>query len=306
MTHLKVVMYHYVRDVAGTRFPGLKALATDAFRTQVANLKDRFEMASLESALAFLSGSYQPSRPLCLLTFDDGLDEHATTVTPVLADAEVEGVFLLPTACMAHGEVLPVHKNHCLMGNLGFEEYRRRFLAALAARGEVTELSEDETAAALKTYRWDTPEVKAFKYLVNYRIDDAVRVAVLNELFADVLGDEAAFAKDFYVTFAQSRHMQDAGMVLGGHTHRHPVLSACTPARQHDELKTSLGILKEHLSSQPRWPFAYPFGKRTTFDGGTLALLEELGYECAFTTEVGDAPPGTSRFEIPRVDTKDV
>ena len=79
---LRVVMYHYVRDLPRTRFPNLKGMLLDDFRHQVAELSTQFEMASVESAMDFMSGEYRPRRDLCLLTFDDGLKEHFTRCHP--------------------------------------------------------------------------------------------------------------------------------------------------------------------------------------------------------------------------------
>src|SRR6266850_5047152 len=99
-TRLNVVMYHYVRDLPGTRFPRIKGLMADDFRRQVAWLNERYEMATLESALALLAGSYQPKRDLCLLTFDDGLKDHYTEVLPLLAELRIEGLFFIITSCL--------------------------------------------------------------------------------------------------------------------------------------------------------------------------------------------------------------
>ena len=95
---LQVIMYHYVRDLPNTRFPRIKAMLTDDFRAQVAQLKARYEMATLESALDFLGGTYRPARDLCLLTFDDGLRDHYTDVLPILAEEQIQGLFFIITS----------------------------------------------------------------------------------------------------------------------------------------------------------------------------------------------------------------
>src|SRR5215472_11211452 len=92
---LRVVMYHYVRDLPRTQFPRLKGILLEDFRHQVNELSSQYEMASVESALDFMTGEYRPRRDLCLLTFDDGLKEHYTDVTPILAEKRIRGVFFL-------------------------------------------------------------------------------------------------------------------------------------------------------------------------------------------------------------------
>jgi peptidoglycan/xylan/chitin deacetylase (PgdA/CDA1 family) len=124
-------------------------------------------MATLESALAFIGGQYTPRRDLCLLTFDDGLREHAEFVFPMLAEHGIEGQFYVMTSVF-EGVVAAPHKNHFLMAYLGADEYSRRAEARLADLAP-TRLVVD-TARAVSTYRWDKPEVARFKYLVNFEL----------------------------------------------------------------------------------------------------------------------------------------
>ena len=79
---LHIVTYHYVRDLPRTAFPRIKGMLLSNFQKQVDQLCGAYEMATLDSAMAFLNGTYHPSRNLCLLTFDDGLKEHFSEVTP--------------------------------------------------------------------------------------------------------------------------------------------------------------------------------------------------------------------------------
>jgi peptidoglycan/xylan/chitin deacetylase (PgdA/CDA1 family) len=297
-------MYHYVRDVERTEFPGLNAISVEAFRDQVGQLKERYEMVGLERALDFLAGEYVPEGDICLLTFDDGLVDHYQTVSPILEEAGVQGVFHLPTACIEEGAVLAVHKNHFLMAHLGFEAYRERFLAEMRARGAKTSPKEDR-GRVREVYRWDAPEVAAFKYLINYELRPEVRDRLLLAVFTEVLGDESAFARRIYVSWEQAREMQAAGMSMGGHTHTHRVLSSLSASEQGLEIERCRKLTQARLSNQESWPFAYPFGKRTTYDESTISILSDVGFSCAFSTEVDSAQVGRDRWQIPRIDPRD-
>src|ERR1700676_1620118 len=156
---LHIVTYHYVRDLPRTRFPRIKGMLSQDFREQVKELAASFEMTTVESAVAFLQGSYHPSSDLCLLTFDDGLKEHYTEATPILAELGIQGVFHLVTGCLQDQCVAPVHMNHFLMASLPFDLYRGAFLKELDQTAENV-----EAEAARRAYPWDTPEVAEFKY----------------------------------------------------------------------------------------------------------------------------------------------
>jgi peptidoglycan/xylan/chitin deacetylase (PgdA/CDA1 family) len=306
-SQLHVVMYHYVRDLPRTRFPHLKGMLIDDFRAQVDELIARYEMASLETALAFLRGDYRATRDLCLLTFDDGLQEHWATVTPLLAERGVQGLFFIITAALEERRVAAVHMNHFLMATLGFNEYRRAFLCRL--RELAPTISPAETldhARVRRTYRWDEPAVAAFKYLFNFTLATQLRDRIVGELFVEYLGAEADFARELYLTWAQARQMQEAGMLIGGHSHQHLPLARLSDDEQAGDLHACLQSLQQRLRPQSQWPFSYPYGKRDSFNEATIGQLQRAGFTCAFATEVGANAAGADLFAMRRVDGKDL
>lgn len=303
-TRLNVVMYHYVRDLPQTRYPRIQGLLSDDFERQVAWLAERHEMATLESALAFLAGEYQPARDLCLLTFDDGLKDHYTDVLPVLVERQIQGLFFVITSCL-EGQVASVHKNHFLMALLGFEHYREAFLAHLAGLSPETG-TEVDLEQVQRTYRWDAPEVAAFKYLLNFGLSKALRERILDDLFLEYLGVEDTFARELYMSWDEVRQMQGLGMVVGGHSHSHLALAMMEPDRQRADLETCAGMLHDRLNPQSIWPFSYPYGKNNSFNSSTVETVQRLGFDCAFATEVGNNQIGQDLFSIRRIDTKDV
>lgn len=303
---LRVVTYHYVRDLPRTRFPRLKGMLTNDFQRQVASLAEQYEMATWESAQEFLAGRYAPNRDLCLLTFDDGLKEHAVEVTPILAERRIQGLFFLPTASLEDHKVLSVHKNHFLMAGLGFDVYRRELLASLAEITGKTEIHVDMEQAQ-RTYRFDVAEVAAFKYLVNFRLSEQVRRSVVSELFVRYFGEEEQFARELYVSWDQARQMQSEGMLLGGHSHQHVALATLDEQGQTVDLATNLRLLRKRSRPQPAWPFSYPYGNPAdSFNEATISVLSTLGYCCAFTTEAGANRSPTNLFRLRRFDATDL
>ena len=302
---LHVVMYHYVRDLPRTAFPRIKGMLVDDFVRQVDGLAERFEMAGLESALDFLAGRYEPSRDLCLLTFDDGVREHYDTVTPILAERGIQGLFFLITGCLTDRRVAEVHKSHFLMAALSFDEYRRRFFAALDGwNGERLRESEADAEKACRTYPWDEPATARFKHFFNFVLDPALRARATAELFEAALGRESSFADALYLSWAEAREMQRAGMALGGHTHSHRPIAAMPDPEMRADLDCCRRSLTERLSPQPAWPFSYPYGKSDSFSEAAVEHLRNQGYDCAFTTESGPNQPGADLFRLQRVDCK--
>jgi peptidoglycan/xylan/chitin deacetylase (PgdA/CDA1 family) len=273
----------------------------DAFRDQVTSLGSRYEMTTLEAAVAFLCGRYRPQTDLCLLTFDDGLKDHYTDVLPILTHHHIQGLFFPATSCL-EGRVATVHKVHFLMAALEFAEYRKALLSRLEALrpGTPTVGSAEDVARA---YPWDPPEVGALKYLANYGLPQPLRDRIIGDLFAAYLGDDESFAKELYVTWDELREMQRHGMLVGGHSHQHLPLSGLSRQEQFSDLSHSFELLRKHLEPQAMWPFSYPYGR---YDASTVQILHELGATCAFTVEAGLNDARQSLFTLRRLDPNDL
>lgn len=76
MTELTIVMYHYVRPIVGSKYPGIKGLEVEAFKRQLDFLEEHYSIVSSEQVLDAISkNSLLPSNA-CWLTFDDGYKDH--------------------------------------------------------------------------------------------------------------------------------------------------------------------------------------------------------------------------------------
>jgi len=304
---LYVSTYHYVRDLPRTRFPQIKGMLLDDFRQQMRSFPDLFEMATVNSALEFLNGTYHPRRDLCLMTFDDGLKEHHADVTPILEDNGIQGVFFLITSCLEEHRVVPVHMNHFLTADLGFERYRAMFMEVIRASGfdERVETQVD-SAVSQHTYPLDTPEVARFKYLFNFVLPPSYRDDAVRALFVKCIGDERKFAGNLYVSWSEAREMQEAGMAMGGHSHEHRPLATLGDDELKRDLTTCRNLIQRNLAPQPQWPFSYPYGKADSFNGNVIKMLRHLGFHFSLCTESGMNLPGMDLFAIRRLDCKQI
>jgi peptidoglycan/xylan/chitin deacetylase (PgdA/CDA1 family) len=301
---LVTVMYHYIRDAEKTPFPDIKAVSVQEFRRQVEHVKENFDTPPLEACVEFLEGGWTPRRDICLVTFDDGLREHYDTVAEILLSTGTPGAFFLPTAALEEREVLTVHMNHFLLAALGTGEFERQIRKA--ADELAVELPPGPTPERIRSvYRWDDEDTARLKYLLNHQLSADLTERLVSHVFAQVLGPQADFAESLYITWNQARSMQASGLVIGGHTHRHKVLAGLDDNHQRADLERSLALLRAQLGDGRR-AFAYPYGKPSTYTGATVRYLSDLGYLCAFNTTVDHGRPGLSRWEIPRIDPKDL
>jgi peptidoglycan/xylan/chitin deacetylase (PgdA/CDA1 family) len=296
-----VVMYHYVRDSAATAFPDIRAMTPSFFERQLDWLQAHYTPIGLDAFAAALDGRADLPRNPALLTFDDGFVDHHDTVFPMLRARGLTGTFFLSQdACQAL-DVLNVHKTHFLLARLGADAFGREVLAEGVVRHAPSGGSQ-----VFGAEQWEIPDERAIKHLLNYDLPLDVATGVLDRLFRRHIGAPDAFARDLYLDAAKVRAMAEGGMTFGYHTRSHQMLSRLDVTRQREELEAGVTWVRE-LTAQRDVSFCHPWGGPGTYTEGTLDLLGSLGYSLAFCTVRRRANTATDgRFEVPRIDTRDL
>jgi peptidoglycan/xylan/chitin deacetylase (PgdA/CDA1 family) len=112
-----------------------------------------------------------------------------------------------------------------------------------------------------------------------------------------VLATPAHLESPAYVTWAQMKEMSDAGMDIQGHGRDHVDLRG----RTYDYLVYQIRGIQEgihyHTGRLPRF-FCYPSGQ---YDANVIAVLKDVGYWGAVTTEWGRTHTQDKLLEMPRV-----
>jgi peptidoglycan/xylan/chitin deacetylase (PgdA/CDA1 family) len=297
-----VVMYHYVRDSAATPFPQIRALAPHLFVRQLDWLQEHYHVIDLHELQAALDGRATLPPRAALLTFDDGFIDHFSTVFPLLRERGLSGVFFLAhDACGPSPRLLGVHKTHFLMAHLGAETLGRAVLRD-------SPMAEQATAerSILGHDQWEAPDERAVRHLLNYEMPFADAQRVLDQLFAQHLGDAATFARRLYLDEVRIREMAAGRAVFGYHTRSHRMLSRLSIEDQRQELADGVDWIRG-LTGQQSVPFCYPWGGPRTYTADTVGALEGFGYSLAFNTVRRRLRIGhDGRFELPRYDTRDL
>src|SRR5215212_1644501 len=89
-------------------------------------------------------------------------------------------------------------------------------------------------------------------------------------------------------------------MAIGAHTVNHPILSRLTATEQLAEVTGARDRITAEIKETPRL-FAYPVGKRNTFNADTRKALQATGFSYAFSFYGGLQPfTPLDRFDIRR------
>lgn len=309
MGSLVVVMYHYVRPLKGSRFPAIKGLSVEAFEAQLEEISRRYRYVSVgEVVHCSRTGDALPEDAI-LLTFDDGYRDHFEYVFPLLQERGIPGAFFPPVDPVRNGVLLDVNRIHFILAACPDP----RVLG-----GEIDDYVEDSKtlfglmepreyrAKWAKPNRFDDAETIYVKRMLQVGLPAEVRSSLAAELFRKrVTTDEAAFARDLYMSVENVREMQREGMYVGSHGRSHRWLDSLSREEQAEEIDASVDFLREIGSPvDDYWAICYPFG------AWNESLLEELkDRECAlgFTTEPRVAELGAEQpLLIPRLDTNDL
>ena len=113
--NLTVVMYHYVREIKESLYPGIKGLEFEKFKTQLDHLQSKYQIIQAEDVISScLNGSPIPENS-CLLTFDDGYKDHIKFVLPELKSRRIQGTFFPPAKAILDRELLDVNAIHFIL-----------------------------------------------------------------------------------------------------------------------------------------------------------------------------------------------
>lgn len=298
-----IVMYHYIHDVEPITSHGLHGLTRREFHCQLEALLQDMEPIDWPQLYAATEGRGQLPERCFLLTFDDGLADHRDHVLPVLQDLGLRGTFFVPGRPLTANRMLPAHAVHLLLATMGPDAFRRKLLEALSRRiggRDPMETMNKEKAEAV--YYYEPKEVAHVKYLITYELPIDIRNEAIEQLFADHVGSNTRWSKQWYLGWDDLINMQSMGHTIGGHGYHHESYGRIDKAERQTDLKRIHDMLEEGLGSDLR-PFSYPYGG---FNEDVAADCRAAGFPHAFTTVKEWATAKANPMQIPRIDTIDV
>ncbi|TME29406.1 MAG: polysaccharide deacetylase [Chloroflexi bacterium] len=305
---LTIVTYHYVRDLPRTRFPEIRGLATGRFEGQLDYLTKHYTFCHPDEVLAAVRGETVLPPNGCLLTFDDGLCDHYTTVFPRLEERGIPAVFFPAARPIRERTMLEVHMIHFVLASVPDP---RRLVAEtlnLVDQHRATHALPDRATlfrVCGAANRFDTLEVSFLKRLLQRELPALVRRDICRVLFQrHVTADLTSFAAELYMDLAQLRCLARNGMAIGGHGDVHDWLELLGPSEQREEIRQTLSLLESVAGQRPaNWIMGYPYG---SYSNVTLDLLREAGCAVGLTSETGLVSDLVRPLELCRLDTNDL
>lgn len=276
---LSILIFHRVLPEPDTLFPGeMHARRFDRLMGEVAR---HFNVLTVGEAALRLDDGALPPRALAI-SFDDGYADNATVALPLLQRHGLRATFFVATGFLDGGRMF----NDTVIETVRALRAPRIDLSALGLAA-----CEAETVAQRRAL------IERLLPAVKYaRLEE--REAMLRDL-ARAAG-EPALPRDLMMTSMQVQALHRAGMEIGGHTVRHPILRVLPDAEAEAEIEHGRRRLQD-LTSAAVDVFAFPNGRpNRDYDARHVSIVRRLGFRAAVSTAPGTVGKVTDRFQWPR------
>jgi len=303
-----IIMYHYVRPLARTRFPEIKGLDLEDFRAQIEYIDRHYEVITLPELIAAIDGEHALPENAALLTFDDGYADHYDYAMPILDEHRMSAIFFPPVNVVRERRVLDVNKIHfVLASSIDIHDLIKQIHGHLKYCRDEYELPGEKTLFEryATANRFDPKEVVYVKRLLQKGLPQKVRSEIVDALFTEnVTQDEEAFGEELYMTEDQLKYALRNGFHVGAHGVEHVWLNAVSFEQKWSEMYKSTEFLRDLGVDTNALGIAYPYGG---WDAEVCEIAAQLNYKYGFTVDVGQAKVGQdAALLLPRLDTNDI
>lgn len=304
-----IVMYHYVREMFHSRYPGIKGLDVNDFKKQIRYLKEHFHIVRMEDIIAVCSGEADASKlpkKALLLTFDDGYIDNYTYVLPVLEENGLQGSFFIPGKTFSTHQLLDVNKIHYILASVDVN----KLVGDIYERMDFYRGNEFQFASNDELFekyavanRFDSKETVFAKRILQTALPEKLRNLISSELFKKYVGvSEEQLAYELYMTSDQIRMLKKHGMYIGIHGYDHYWLGNLSKEKMQEDITKALEVMDEYID-RDRWVINYPYGN---FNQEVINFIKDKGACIGLTTEVRVADLSKdSFFQLPRLDCND-
>lgn len=303
-----VIMYHYVRDLLYSRYPGIKGLDITKFERQMNFVKTNYNVIRMEDFIDALQNKFKLPKNAAILTFDDGYIDHFTQVLPILLNNNFQGSFYIPARILNEVKVLDVNKIHFILekcSDVGLLIKDIFFFLDKFRDDYNLESNEYYYNKLAISNRFDSSNIIFVKRILQSELSENLREVIVNFLFDKYMDvSEHIFFKELYLSYDQIRMMFKCGMHIGAHGYNHIWFEKSDNKVQEFEIVKSVSFLDD-LGVHPDYrTLAFPYG---SYNEITIELLKKYNFKCAFTTKPADIRMFIdNNFAFPRFDTNDI
>jgi peptidoglycan/xylan/chitin deacetylase (PgdA/CDA1 family) len=275
---LSILIFHRVLPEPDPLFPA--EVDSGQFDAMIGWVKKWFTVLPLHEAVQRLKQGDLPAAAASI-TFDDGYVDNHDIALPILQNHGLTATFFIATGFLDGGR---------MFNDTVIESVRRCSQPGL-----------DLTRIGLGMYDTRTLSAKrqAIPNLLNRvkHLDPIQRLETVSAI-AEIAG--VVLPDNLMMTSPQVKALHQAGMSIGAHTVRHPIVANLAV----DEAEREIADSRDHLESllgERVTLFAYPNGKPTIdYRYEQVEIVRRMGFTAAVSTAWGVAKQDSDCFQLPR------
>jgi peptidoglycan/xylan/chitin deacetylase (PgdA/CDA1 family) len=248
-------------------------------------LQQSHEVVTLDDALQILDGSKRAARDVAVITFDDGYRDVYTWAFPVMREMRVPGIVYVPSAFIETERRLGHDRLYLALSRMA-ERGIPPIAVGVGGEGERWLIDAFDGADAFG----------AIERLIGRHPTPAL--LRLADTLEDRLGLTGAKVPEgqLPMTWEMLREMDAHGVISGGHSADHTVLTLQPLAEARREIAECKAVIEKNVRKPVRH-FAYCNGY---YSAGVAQALEAEGFVSAVTTEDMPNVPGADPFALKR------
>jgi peptidoglycan/xylan/chitin deacetylase (PgdA/CDA1 family) len=286
-----ILMYHRVlaeESIDETIQPGMY-IKPQTLEMQISYLKRRFSIQPLRRLKDKVHEKHDLKKKMCFLTFDDGWKDFYDHAFPILEKQKIHATVFLPTGFIGSSKTFWPDQLLRLMKKVETKKYEKPI--NVGPNNPYCELIE----------RFDIPfEERAENVIQNLKQLKENDINEILNAYSKRWATDIDDGAESFLSWDDVLAMKESGLIdFGSHTVGHQILTNLKNDEIKYEIEESKRKLTEQKAADARFlPFCYPSGM---FDGRTVQMVKDAGYDVAVTTQKGWNSSNSSPFTLKRI-----
>jgi peptidoglycan/xylan/chitin deacetylase (PgdA/CDA1 family) len=248
------------------------------FKREIAYFKRNFQILSMDEVVSRIKSGRGFKRPSIAITFDDGYLDNYTLAYPVLKKHRVPATIYLTTGLVGTS------------GGIWTEQIGLAFLETRKDHFNFPALLGDKTIP-IKT--------KEEKEQANSEVSEALKLRpdnerreLIQELFEKLEVSEKSghFGERMMLNWDEVQEMRKDGVIIGSHSHTHPILSQMPIEKAKDEILNSKKVVEKNVEVGVKH-FSFPNGREEDFSDELRDYCRKIGFESVCSVVYGPYDP---------------
>ena len=283
---LENYFFHYIRKY-NRSYPYFNFLHENNFKKIITSKIDKLIKIGDDIDTKYKKKKY-------IFSFDDGLKDHLFA-SNILKKKNILGIFFINTVPIIEKKILNVHKLHLIFGMFKSEEIIKELYSIESINLENIKIPSYKRYQLENSLDKDHINKLKLKVFLNQNKNFFLINKLFNFFFSKLT--QKKILEKFYLSRDDIIDIDRKGMIIGGHSHSHKILSSLSFKDQNKEIKKNINYLSKILKKKIDF-FASPWGDKKSYNTNTIKILKK-NVKYHFTTLQNKVLE--NNYEIPRI-----